>query len=53
MSKFYVVEYRVKIKAEDDDEAELLSIDLEGDIRHLHKNILWVNCDPFMEEVEE
>lgn len=51
--KHFILEYRVKIKAEDEDAAELLSVDLEGMIKDLHKSIQWVNGDPYMEEVYE
>ncbi len=50
--KHYVLTYRVTIKAEDEDAAELISADLEGDIMHANRRVVDVGCDPYMEEVE-
>ena len=51
MAKF-ILKYRVVVEAQDFDEAECLSVDLEGDIRHCNKRILSVDCDPYVEKVE-
>lgn len=48
----YSLTYTVIIEAEDEDMAELISVDLEGDIRYINKKIVAVWCDPYMEEVE-
>ncbi len=49
----YVVKYTVVIEAEDFDQAELLSVDLEGDFRGCSKKIKEVWSDPYMEKVSE
>lgn len=51
--KQYVVTYRVAINADDENTAELIAIDLEGEIKGLNHAIKWVDGDPYMEEVEE
>lgn len=50
--KKFALRYFVAIEAEDEDQAELMSIDLEGEIRDLHRCITMVDCDPYMEELE-
>ena len=47
----YILNYTVVVEAEDFDEAECLSADLEGDIRHCNKRVLSVDCDPYIEEI--
>jgi hypothetical protein len=47
----WICEYRVVIEAEDFDEAELVSVDLEGDIRHCNKRVVSVDCDPYIESL--
>lgn len=51
MSK-YMLEYRVVVEAEDIDEAEIISADLEGDIRFCNKRVKEVYCDPYVEKVD-
>lgn len=50
--KRYEVVYRVVLEAEDFNTAELMSVDLEGDIKDLSRRIIYVNGDPYMEELE-
>lgn len=49
----YIVKYTVVIEAEDFDQAELQSVDLEGDFRGCSKRIKDVCADPYMEECDE
>lgn len=51
MSK-YILKYIVVIEAEDENSAENLSADIEGDIRFCNKKIVEVNCDTYMELME-
>ena len=51
--KRYEATYRVVFEAENDNIAEMMSVDLEGDIRHINERIKFVDCDPYMPEVEE
>ncbi len=49
----YTLKYTVVIEADNFNMAELLSIDLEGDIRNINKKIKHVWGDPYMECDEE
>lgn len=48
----YILNYSVVIEAEDENSAENLSADIEGDIRFCNKKILEVNCDPYVEKLQ-
>ncbi len=48
----YIAIYRVVIEAPDDNMAELISIDLEGDIMYINKKVKEVYVDPYLEKVE-
>lgn len=48
----YILKYIVVIEAEDENSAENLSADIEGEIRFCHHKILEVNCDPYVELME-
>lgn len=49
----WIVKYTVVIEAEDFDEAELVSVDLEGDFRDCSKRIKGVWSDPYMERCDD
>lgn len=49
----YIVEYRVCIEAGDEDMAELYSFDIESQIKGLSKKVVWVDSNPYMEEVDD
>lgn len=45
----YTLTYKVVIEADNENMAELISVDLEGDIRHISRAIVDCWCDPYME----
>lgn len=50
MAKF-ILRYSVVVEVEDENYAELLSVDLEDEIKFLNKRIINVDCDPYVEEL--
>lgn len=49
----YMLNYSVVIEAEDEDQAECLSIELEASIKFCSKQIIEVSCDPYTEELDD
>jgi hypothetical protein len=49
----WLVKYSVVIEADNFDDAEMLSVDIEGDIQHCNKKIVSVDGDPYMEQMDD
>lgn len=49
----YSLTYTVIIEAEDENMAELISVDLEGAIKFVDRKIVDVYCDPYVEKIDD
>ena len=48
----YELHYTVVVEAENKNIAEMISADLEGDIRSISKRIVLVDVDPYVEQLK-